>query len=53
MTERAITKRVMMLGESIGLIGLSAHNCHHNWAAQAARNGTPVDRLQDAGGWNK
>ena len=52
LTERAITKRVMMLGEAVGLLGLSAHDCRHYWATQAARNGTPVDRLQDAGGWN-
>jgi integrase len=52
MTERGMTKRVMMLGEAVGLHGLSAHDCRHYWATQAARNGTPVDRLQDAGGWN-
>lgn len=52
LTERAITKRVMMLGEAVGLTGLSAHDCRHYWATYASRNGTPVDRLQDAGGWN-
>lgn len=52
LTERALTKRVNVLGEAVGLIGLSAHDCRHYWATQAARNGTPVDRLQDAGGWN-
>lgn len=52
LTERAITKRVNMLGEAVGLIGLSAHDCRHFWATHASRNGTPVDRLQDAGGWN-
>jgi integrase len=52
LTERAITKRVESLGEAVDLIGLSAHDCRHYWATQAARNGTPVDRLQDAGGWN-
>ena len=51
-TERGLTKRVMMLGEAIGLTGLSAHDCRHYWATQAARHETPVDRLQDAGGWN-
>lgn len=51
-TERGMTKRVMILGEAIGLTGFSAHDCRHYWATQAARNGTPVDRLQDAGGWN-
>ncbi|MDL1911524.1 site-specific integrase [Chloroflexi bacterium CFX6] len=52
LTERAITKRVESLGEAVGLIGLSAHDCRHYWATHASRNGTPVDRLQDAGGWN-
>jgi len=52
MTERALTKRVMVLGQAIGISGLSAHDCRHYWATQAARNGTPLDRLQDAGGWN-
>jgi integrase len=52
MTERGMTKRVMVLGEAVGLQGLSAHDCRHSWATHAARNGTPIDRLQDAGGWN-
>jgi len=52
MTERALTKRVKTLGEAVGLLGLSAHDCRHYWATQAARNNTPIDRLQEAGGWN-
>jgi integrase len=52
MTERAITERVRVLGEVIGLHGLSAHDCRHCWATLAARNKTPMDRLQDAGGWS-
>ena len=52
MTERGITKRVAALGAAIGVSGLSAHDLRHNWATQAARNGTPLDRLQDAGGWS-
>jgi len=52
LTERTITKRVNALGEAVGLIGLSAHDCRHYWATYASRNGTPVDCLQDAGGWN-
>jgi integrase len=46
-----ITARVRTLGETIGVEGLSAHDCRHYWATQAARSGTPLDRLQDAGGW--
>jgi len=53
MTERALIKRVMTtLGQATGISGLSAHDCRHYWATRAARNNTPVDRLQDAGGWN-
>jgi integrase len=51
MSERAITERVRYLGERVGIEGLSAHDCRHHWATTAARNGTPIDRLQDAGGW--
>ena len=51
MTARAITARVRALGQTVGVEGLSAHDCRHCWATQAARNGTPIDRLQDAGGW--
>ena len=51
MSVRAITERVRVLGETVGVEGLSAHDCRHYWATQAARHGTPVDRLQDAGGW--
>lgn len=52
MSERAITARVRDLGAAVGLVGLSAHDLRHYWATQAARNGTPIDRLQDAGGWS-
>jgi integrase len=52
MSIRAITRRVKDLGAAIGLPGLSAHDCRHYWATQAARNHTPMDRLQDAGGWS-
>jgi len=50
--ERALTKRVELLGRRVGLVGLSAHDCRHYWATYEARNNTPVDRLMDAGGWN-
>ncbi len=51
MSERTITKRVQFLGAKAGAAGLSAHDLRHYWATQAARNGTALDRLQDAGGW--
>lgn len=51
MTERAITQRVKVLGEEIGIERLSAHDCRHYWATQAAKKGDIV-RLQEAGGWS-
>jgi integrase len=52
MTERGITLRVRVLGERVGLVGLSAHDCRHFWATSAARNGTDPFALQEAGGWS-
>lgn len=51
MTARRISERVGTLGQAVGVANLSAHDLRHFWATQAARNGTPLDRLQDAGGW--
>jgi len=51
MTARRLTERVKVLGAIAGIEGLSAHDCRHYWATAAARNGTPIDRLMDAGGW--
>lgn len=51
MSERAITGRVKELGEQIGLIGLSAHDCRHYWATYFAGK-VDVLRLQEAGGWS-
>lgn len=48
---RAITKRVELLGRHAGIEGLSGHDGRHYWATFEARNGTPIDRLKDAGGW--
>lgn len=52
LTTRAITKRVRELGRRLGLAGLSAHDCRHYWASQAARAGTDPFALQEAGGWS-
>lgn len=52
MSARAITDRVRVLGEEIGIAGLSAHDCRHFWATLAARKGTDPFALQEAGGWN-
>lgn len=51
MSERAITKRVNHLGLQLGISELSAHDLRHTWATLATRNGTTLERLQDAGGW--
>lgn len=50
--ERALTKRVELLGRHAGIEGLSAHDCRHYWATYEARNQTPIDRLKQAGGWS-
>lgn len=52
MSERAITGRVHFLGEKLGIVGLSAHDCRHFWATSAARHGTDPFALQEAGGWS-
>ena len=51
LSERAITDRVRVLGEQIGLSGLSAHDCRHYWATRAISQGTDPFALQQAGGW--
>jgi transposase len=51
MSERAVFKRVAYLGRKVGAEGLSPHDLRHHWATRAARNGTPAERLKDAGGW--
>jgi integrase len=52
MSKRSITDRVRVLGQAIGLEGLSAHDCRHYWATRAAKNGTEFHVLREAGGWN-
>jgi integrase len=51
MNRIAITVRVWVLGEALGIEGLSAHDCRHYWATAALASGTQIDRLQDAGSW--
>ena len=52
MSKRGIQKRVQFLGERIGVLKLSPHDCRHYWATQACRNGTDIRALQEAGGWS-
>lgn len=51
MSERAITKRVRVLGEVSGIQGLSAHDCRHFWATFWVDK-VDLVRLQEAGGWS-
>ena len=52
LTTRGISLRVAELGKALGIVGLSAHDCRHTWATNAARAGTDPFRLQQAGGWS-
>lgn len=52
MSERAITARVQVLCEAIGIEGASAHDGRHAWATFAVKGGTDLKTLQDAGGWS-
>lgn len=52
MIARRIYDRVRTLEQASGVEGLSAHDQRHTWATRAARNGTPLERLQGASGWN-
>ncbi len=52
LTTRGISQRVAELGKALGIAGLSAHDCRHTWATNAARAGTDPFRLQQAGGWS-
>lgn len=51
MSERAITARMELLCETIGIEGASAHDGRHAWATMAVKGGTDLKSLQDAGGW--
>jgi integrase len=51
-TTRGLNDRVRVLGEKIGIPGLSPHDCRHYWATAAARAQTPLPNLQQAGGWS-
>lgn len=48
---RTATGRVRFIGRKCGIAHLSAHDCRHFWATNAARMGMDAFRLQEAGGW--
>lgn len=52
MSVRAIRERVAILGERIGVGGLSPHDLRHTWATRAARGKSDPFALRDAGGWS-
>lgn len=52
MSTRAITARVNYLGKKIGIQNLSAHDGRHTWGTHAAREGTDIASLVNAGGWS-
>ena len=52
MSVRAISGRVAMLGAAVGVDGLSPHDLRHYWATNAAKSGSDLLALQEAGGWS-
>ena len=56
MSETSITERVRTLGKTLGIDGLSAHDCRHYWATfwgnRVEKLPKGVFTLQEAGGWN-
>lgn len=45
-----VARRVRTLGERVGVMGLSPHDCRHYWATKWAGRVSAM-RLQEAGGW--
>lgn len=50
-SERALAKRVKLLGELVDARGLSPHDLRHNWTDAALAGGTSDHALMDAGNW--
>jgi integrase len=49
---RSIQKRVRLLGEAVGLQGLSPHDCRHCWTTRALQAKSNLTDVQHAGGWS-
>ncbi|MGB1251760.1 MAG: tyrosine-type recombinase/integrase [Candidatus Promineifilaceae bacterium] len=52
MSESNIALMVKRSGQLLGYERLSPHDFRHSWATRAARSGTDLFVLQEAGGWN-
>ncbi len=52
MNRFSIAKRIALLGETVGIDGLSPHDLRHYWATKLANDKTPIDKLMSAGSWN-
>lgn len=48
---RSLQARVRLLGDAIGLKGLSPHDCRHYWASAAITGGTDLLARQESDGW--
>ena len=52
MNERNIAKRIELLGETVGIEGLSPHDARHAWATQAVKKGVNAFTIKEFGGWS-
>jgi integrase len=52
MSARAINELIRRAGEAVGVADLSPHDLRHYWATDAAKSGTDLLSLQEAGGWS-
>lgn len=44
--------RVEAMGRRLEVVDLSAHDSRNTWGSRAARSGTDLFALQEAGGWS-
>lgn len=51
LSTRAINERVGLLGQQIGIVGLSPHDLRHYWVTKALQNGSDVASVLQAGAW--
>ena len=53
LTTRAINDRIFTLGQRIGIKErFGPHDGRHHWTTDIFKNGTSIDRVQEAGGWS-